>query len=374
MRTVNVTRTGPDGEGGFIWQVTFTSKFQLGDVEPFVLGFEPVNFTVEELESGVRSLNMSVAEVVSGRAALNVARFRPRWNPLSSSIDGTWSRMGAGFAFGTVHALQAMPSVGDEFVGATRIESEHRLLVGGHLHFSSDDALEGFVQKSVAGRGLVFMGVADATATSTTVEELDAVIELNNGAWQNVNSGVRSSAIEAGVVMSLHVTASGTLVAGGSFALAGSSTSAQNIASIPGYVDAVSRSATSSSMSASWSSFEEGVEGTVQALSSDRFGNLYAGGAITRVGGYVTSNAGRWNGARWAKMSSGLNAEIRAMMVPSLPSVDKVEPSVISGDGGDTIFVIGPYLSDVSSATVANGASASSPVSSGGIELSVGFF
>jgi trimeric autotransporter adhesin len=139
----------------------------------------------------------------------------------------------------------------------------------------------------------------------------------NGTSWLPLGTGVN------GTVRALATRADGSLIAGGSFSLAGGA-SAPGIARWNG---------------TAWSSLAGGVTdsfaqpGSVSALAIAPNGDLFVGGGFTRAGTVVTSNIARWNGSAWSALGTGLNGTVRALAV--LPNGD-----LLAGGG----FLLGGSL------------------------------
>ena len=118
----------------------------------------------------------------------------------------------------------------------------------------------------------------------------------NNTSWHALGSGVGSGSER---VYALTVYNS-TLIAGGKFSIAGGN-NANNIARWTGTV---------------WQNVGEynDIDNEVDALASFN-NNLIAGGAFRFAGGFYSSRICKWNGASWARMITGMNGGVNALMV-----------------------------------------------------------
>jgi hypothetical protein len=56
----------------------------------------------------------------------------------------------------------------------------------------------------------------------------------------------------------------------------------------------------------SWSALGSGLNGPCYSLTSDSFGNIYAGGVFVDAGGIVTNSIAKWDGISWSAIGSGL--------------------------------------------------------------------
>lgn len=89
------------------------------------------------------------------------------------------------------------------------------------------------------------------------------------------------------------------LIAGGSFSAAGNVWAA-NIAALD-------------VTTGLWTPLGTGTNGPVRALAVLASGDLVAGGEFTIAGGLVTSYIARWNGNAWAPMGTGMDWDVRAL-------------------------------------------------------------
>ncbi|MBL9079957.1 MAG: hypothetical protein JNL08_20855 [Planctomycetes bacterium] len=183
-------------------------------------------------------------------AANSIARWNgTAWSPLGAGLSGS---------FGSVAALTSLPN-GD-------------LVVGGTF--------------TTAG-----------TASANHIARWDGV------SWSGLGTGMSGGAFVPGVA-ALAVLPNGDLVAGGSFATAGTA-SANSIARWDGV---------------SWSGLGTGMSGgpslpAVGALVVLPNGDLIAGGVFQFAGGVSVGNIARWNGTTWSPLGTGTNGPVTTLLV-----------------------------------------------------------
>jgi len=67
-----------------------------------------------------------------------------------------------------------------------------------------------------------------------------------------------------------------------------------------------------------WSALGSGIMGQVNSLVFDRFGNLYAGGAIYSADEQAVNSIAQWNGTNWSPLGSGLNGDVKSLALDGL--------------------------------------------------------
>ena len=122
----------------------------------------------------------------------------------------------------------------------------------------------------------------------------DNIAKWNGSAWSTFGSGPGGT-VYGTEVYAVTVDAAGNIYIGGSFTSVGGST-ATNIAKWNG---------------SAWSALGPGLSiagggGTVEVLTTDSAGNLYAGGNFTAAGGISVTNIAKWNGSAWSALGSGM--------------------------------------------------------------------
>lgn len=132
------------------------------------------------------------------------------------------------------------------------------------------------------------------------------VSEWNGTTWTQLGG---SGNTPDGSVLALAETASGDLVAGGSFFTAGGQT-VRNVARWNG---------------TNWVPMGNGLSGEVRALVRTRDGSIVAGGFVTSSGTSIL-NVARWDGTSWQPMGAGCNGAVNSLV--ALPNGD-----VIAGGG-----------------------------------------
>jgi cortical protein marker for cell polarity len=112
-----------------------------------------------------------------------------------------------------------------------------------------------------------------------------------------------------------------TLVAGGSFTIAGQSWAA-NIAM---WSPATGR----------WSSLDTGINGAVYSLAVLTGGDLVAGGLFTNAGGTAAGSIARWDGAAWSALGAGIGSSFPFVFALAvLPSGDLIAAGRFTIAGG----------------------------------------
>lgn len=66
---------------------------------------------------------------------------------------------------------------------------------------------------------------------------------------------------------------------------------------------------------ATWSAVGTGLVSNVYALATDAGGNLYVGGSFTYAGDVNAARMARWNGTTWSSLGLGLNSWVNAVAV-----------------------------------------------------------
>jgi len=200
---------------------------------------------------------------------------------------------------------------GAGIVGTTRAFADFNgeLIVGGELVAADGQSVAGVARWDGAnwsplGGGLTLsFGTSEVFALEVFQGSLYAAGYFNgaggvptsgiarwDGAqWHAVGGGLDSASSAVPTGFSLHATAAGQLVVGGSFVGAGG-VGAMSIAAWDG---------------SSWSGFGSGSFGAVRSL-AEYGGELIAGGDFASMGGVAASRIARWNGSSWAPLGAGL--------------------------------------------------------------------
>lgn len=220
---------------------------------------------------------------------------------ITRSSTGAWGILGASGANGVVRAIAIAPN-GYVYVG------------GDFTDFGGSGA-----DYIARWDGLAWSAVGSATALNNTVYALafdpngtlyvagaftnaggnanaDGIATWNGSAWGNLSTGTGAA------VLSLAVTGTGTLYAGGQFSSIGTS-GADCIAYWNGSV---------------WSNLasDTAINSSVYALAIGLDGKLYVGGAFTNANGIANADyIASWDGASWAALSTGANTDVRALAV-----------------------------------------------------------
>lgn len=206
--------------------------------------------------------------IISGSLYVNNVA---RWNGTS------WSAFGQGSS-GTVYSLTTLPN-GDVVAGGL-------FLFGGG-----------------GGTGLGIVGRWDGTA------------------WLPLGSSLGYN----GGVFALATTATGGLVAGGTF-VPWSGSIGNRIARWNG---------------ASWSPLGSGMDDFVQAVVCLPNGDIVAAGAFANAGGVSANRIARWNGASWSPLGAGCDGSVQALVV--MPNGDLVAAGAFSNAGGVRAWGIGRW-------------------------------
>jgi trimeric autotransporter adhesin len=229
-----------------------------------------------------------------GVSAINIAKW-----------DGsTWSALGSGIGdtnYGVVNALACDANgnlyAGGQFTNAGEVVATNiakwdgsawsalGLGVGDTNYYSPVNAL------AFDSSGNLYAGgeFTNAGEINTTY-----IAEWNGTAWSALSSGVE------GAVSSLTFDIQGNLYAGWEYFVPPIFPS---LYSLPTPVGGVSKWNGSS-----WSPLGFGVtmDGSISGLAFDSFGNLYAAGGFTNVGGVNANYIAEWDGATWSAPSTGL--------------------------------------------------------------------
>jgi len=132
---------------------------------------------------------------------------------------------------------------------------------------------------------------------------------ISNAGWMNYcngNVGACSGSWDGwtnlgqglnGAVNAMTTDAAGNLYVGGYFNQAGGQ-SANRVAKWDG---------------TSWTNLGQGVNSYVPAMTTDAAGNLYIGGLFTQAGGQSVSRVAKWDGTSWTNLGQGLNWHVYAM-------------------------------------------------------------
>jgi hypothetical protein len=116
------------------------------------------------------------------------------------------------------------------------------------------------------------------------------IARWDGSSWSPLGSGTNAT------VNALAIDQSGILYAGGHFSNAGG-IAAQKVARWDGN---------------SWSALGAGVGqemgGLIEALSTDGYGNLFAGGTFTEASGTEANRLARWDGSSWHSLGSGMDS------------------------------------------------------------------
>jgi len=119
----------------------------------------------------------------------------------------------------------------------------------------------------------------------------------------SVWSALGSGVDDGTTVNALTMDSSGNLYAGGDFLTAGGVT-VNRVAKWDG---------------SEWSALGSGMNNTVNALTTDSSGNLYAGGDFTTAGGVDVNYIAKWDGSEWSALGSGVGGgTVNALATGSL--------------------------------------------------------
>ena len=142
--------------------------------------------------------------------------------------------------------------------------------------------------------GTVYAGGTFTTAGGTTVAN---IARWANGSWGTLLTGLGVTAGQGSQVTALAISPDGTLYVGGTFGLAGGTTT-RNIA----YWDG-----------AAWGTVTNGVNGQVFGLDVAPSGTLYACGAFTQANGTTANYVAFWDKSNWGTMAGGQDAILYAI-------------------------------------------------------------
>jgi hypothetical protein len=81
-----------------------------------------------------------------------------------------------------------------------------------------------------------------------------------------------------------------------------------------------------------WSALGQGMNGTVNALTTLPNGDVVAGGSFTTAGGVAANNIARWDGTAWSPLGTGVNGGVYALT--TLPNGDVVAGGLFLTAGG----------------------------------------
>ena len=94
----------------------------------------------------------------------------------------------------------------------------------------------------------------------------------------------------------------------------------QAVAVLAAFLLGLSNSRAATFSDANWTSMGGiySVNGEVEAVVADGFGNLYAGGTFTIAGEVFATNIAKWNGSSWSALGSGIGGSASSGSVWSL--------------------------------------------------------
>ncbi len=205
------------------------------------------------------------------------ANYIAKWNAATS----TWTAMGTGMN-GSVTALTT--------------DSAGNVYAGGYFTCAGGSESSGDIPgNTCAGTGGVtaLNGIAKWSAATST--------------WQAMGSGLNS------YVEALTTDSAGNVYAGGAFRCAGGSKSSgyipANTCAGTGGVTVLNGIAKWNAATSTWTAVGTGIGGndSVDALTTDSSGNVYAGGVIHTAGGVSADSVAKWNAATstWTAMGTG---------------------------------------------------------------------
>jgi len=176
------------------------------------------------------------------------------------------------------------------------------------------DGLNGSVSTLVLdGRGHLYAG---GQFTQAGGKPASYIARWDGEEWQPLGTGVD------GYVSALAIDSCGNLYVGGSFQSAGGITT-WGITRWDG---------------SNWYPLGGGLSyqdyhkpGSVNALSVDRYGFVYAVGTFTYASGKLVNNVARWDGAQWSALGKGIAGELPAVRVQSL-AVDGRSKVYVGGE------------------------------------------
>ena len=142
--------------------------------------------------------------------------------------------------------------------------------------------------------GTVYAGGTFTTAGGTTA---NYVAQWANGTWGTMLLGIQNTAGQGSQVNALALSRDGTLYVGGTFGLAGGTTT-RNIAFWNG---------------AAWGTISNGVNGQVLGLDVSPSGTLYACGNFTQANGTTANYVAYWDKTNWGTMAGGQDAIVRTI-------------------------------------------------------------
>lgn len=285
-----------------------------------------------------------------------------------------WAALGTGIPSGSVNALATLPSgqlaVGGSFTSAGGLAVANLAKwngtawsvwtsgnggtgISGASATASVDAIQ------VAPNGDIYFTGAFTNAGTTAVA---GMARWDGTFFQPVGSGISGQGLSARG-HSIGITASGSVLVGGSFTVAGG-LSVEGVArwsgsawsrlssgfngivsdacAIPGGGLLVVGSFTGCPggnaariakwNGSAWTSLGSGLNGSCYAVTALPNGDVIAGGEFTNAGGAATARVARWNGSSWNPMGSGVNGPVSSL-VP-LPSGEVVVGGAFSTAGG----------------------------------------
>ena len=318
---------------------------------------------------GVRALaQLPNGDLVAGgnfwlsNGAMSIARW-----------DGTtWSALGGGitgFASSTVFALHVQSNgdlvMGGQFTTVGGIPTANIAMWDGSVWSSLASGTDAVVQALVEGPG----GTVVAGGFFGTAGGVPAVriASWNGTAWSPLGAGMPGTQAGGGVYAMTRL-ASGDLVAGGIFPIAGSATvdhvalwdgtTWSSIGGVTTQYSGVFALATMPSGAlfvggnftsaggvlarnlaqldgTGWHAFASGMDGYLMSTVRMPNGDLVVGGLFTQIGGVAANNVARRVGGVWQPLGSGTDTLVTAIAV--LPNGDVVGGGQITAAGGTAV-------------------------------------
>jgi hypothetical protein len=263
----------------------------------------------------------SLANGVSGGSSISVRSLVSSGSRLlvGGNFEAAGGLPAAGLAAIEANAWQLLGGGTDGTVLALEADGQGRVFAAG----SFVDAIGGVpVGRIGVWNGTVWqpvgVGFTDSVLAQTTYENnaiiagsfrhagssaANAIVQWDGAVWSPLGSGLTNGAVAAGEARALSVDPSSrTLIAGGSFSLAGGQ-SASNIARWDG---------------SSWQAIGAGTNAPVFALAMHD-GAIIAGGSFTSAGGTSSARIARFAGGAWQPMGAGFSGtgsvNVRALAI-----------------------------------------------------------
>jgi hypothetical protein len=242
-------------------------------------------------------------------------------NYIAEWNGNSWNALGSGVN-GEVYALE--------------IDSAGNLYVGGHFNLAGGKSLINIAQWDGISWNAMDTGIfstiyalkvdksgnlyAGGNFNIAGTVNASRIAKWDGNNWSALGSGIN------GTVYCITVDSSDVLYAGGSFSSAGGTT-ANNIAKWDGNT---------------WTALGSGLDSTVNSIAADGIGNIYAGGLFGTAGGVETKRVAKWDGSGWNAIGGGINYSGGGYSWVNALTTDRSGNLYVGGcfntAGDDTIF------------------------------------